>query len=185
MLSSLKKAYRLFHRQPDERIVAESNRIYTTGFWLLVVGYLLYVWHGWMLTQVAYVNELEPTFDASAFASPFMNAWLLVVFAAVTFLLWRKGIYSSAGLEECDLFPVEASLGSSLASALVMFVSATLMRAFAEFELMGLAGVNLLHNVVIASVFAMEVFVLVLMVIAFSYFAAQRRRKRAEAEEDR
>lgn len=166
----------------DERLVAESNRIYKTGFWLFVVGYGLYVWHSFMLSQVAFVNDLTPGFETEV--SPFLNSWFLLVFAVVGFLLVRKGIFAFDDLDEQGLFPVERCLGASFGSAAVVLVLATLMRALAEFELMGFEGVNWLDDVVIACVFAMEVFVAALVCFAASYAVAKRRRKRLEADLD-
>ena len=169
-------------RELDERLVAESNRVYKTGFWLFVVGYGLYVWHGFMLSQVAYVNDLAPGFQTEV--SPFLNTWFLLVFAVVGFLLVRKGIFAFDDLDGQGLFPVERCLGASFGSAAIVFVLATLMRALAEFELMGLEGVNWLDDVVIACVFAMEAFVAALVCVAASYAVAKRHRKRFEADLD-
>lgn len=169
-------------KEIDERIVAESNRIYKTGFWLFVVGYGLYAWHGFMLSQVAFVNELTPDFETSV--SPFLNTWFLLVFAVVGLMLARKGIFPSDDLDEHELFPVERCLNVSFGSASAVFVLATLMRALAEFELMGFEGVNWLDDVVIACVFAMEAFVAVLVCFAVSHAVAKRRRKRLEADLD-
>lgn len=169
-------------KEVDERIVAESNRIYKTGFWLFVVGYGLYVWHSFMLSQVAFVNDLTPGFETEV--SPFLNSWFLLVFAIVGLMLARKGILAFGDLDEQGLFPVERCLSASLGSAAVVLVLATLMRALAEFELMGLEGVNWLDDVVIACVFAMEVFVAVLACSAASYAVAKRRRKRLETDLD-
>ena len=175
---------RLFgpRKEMDERIVAESNRIYKTGFWLLVAGYGLYVWHSFMLSQVAFANELTPDFQTAV--SPFLNSWFMLVFVVVGFMLARKGIFASADLDQHELFPVERCLSVSFGSAAAVLVFATLMRALAEFELMGLEGVNWFYDVVIACVFAMEVFVAALVCFAVSYMFAKRRRRRLEADYD-
>lgn len=169
-------------KELDERIVAESNRIYKTGFWLLAVGYLLYVWHSFMRSQVAYVNELTSDFEAAV--DPLLSSWFLLVFVIVGFMLTRKGIFASDDLDEHGLFPVERCLNASFGLAAVVFVFATLMRALAEFELLGLEGVNWLDDVVIACVFALEAFVAALVCFGASYFFAKRRRERLEADLD-
>lgn len=169
-------------KETDERIVAESNRIYRMGFWLLVLGHALYIWYSFMVSQVAYVNELKPNFDTST--SPFLNVWLLLVFAVVGFMLARKGVFAPGDLGEDELFPVERCLSASFGAATIVFVLATLMRALAEVELMGFEDVNLLHDIFIACVFAMEVFVASLVCFAVSYFFAKRRCRRLEADFD-
>lgn len=168
-------------KEVDERIVAESNRIYKTGFWLFVAGYGLYVWHRFMLSQVAFVNGLTSDFEA---ADPFLSFWFMLVFAIVWFMLVRKGIFSSDPFGGYDLFPVERFLITTFGSAAIVFVFATLMRALVEFELMGLGGVNLLDDIVIACVFAMEVYVLSIVGFIATYYAAKRRCKHIECDLD-
>lgn len=169
-------------KEVDERIVAESNRIYRMGFVLLSLGYGLYVWHSFMLSQVAYVNQLTPDFETSV--SPFLNSWFLLVFVIVGFMLAREGVFASNDIDELEMFPVERCLKASFGAATAVLVLATLMRALAEFELMGLEGVNWLDDIVIAFVFAMEVFVATLVCFAVSHVVAKRRRKRLEADLD-
>lgn len=169
-------------KETDERIVAESNRIYKTGFWLFVAGYGLYVWHSFMLSQVAFVNELTPDFQTAV--SPFLNSWFMLVFAVVGFMLARKGIFAPVDLDEYELFPVERCLSASFGSGAVVFVLAALMRAFAQFELMGFEGVNWFEDAIIACLFGMEVFVAALVCFAVSYIFAKRCRRRLEADYD-
>lgn len=180
----LKEAYSRFKGEPDERIVAESNRIYRTGFWLFAIGYLVYRWHGWMLAQVAYVNDLVPTFDVAPYVDPFLQTGFFFVFAVVIVMLCYKGIFSASGLGDEDVFPAAACLGAAGVGAFGMFVLATFMRALAEFELMGLSGVNMFDDVLIAVIFAVQVFVLVLVACSVTFYVAKRRRKRLEANFD-
>lgn len=173
VFDTLKAALLKLSIPQDERLVFETNRIYRNGFLLFMLGYLLYSWRGFMISQVSYVNNLTETWESHT--DPFLSAWFLLTMLVIGVQLFRKGVFVPDKPAAYDLFPVGRSLALSLSIAGSMFVFATLMRAFVEFELLGPGGVNWLHDVVIAAVFAFEVFVIFMIGHAVVYFAARRR----------
>lgn len=184
MLNHAKELYRLYRREPDERIAAEANRIYRMGYVLLLVGLMLYLWHGLMVTQVATVNELQTVLDAGPVTDPFVSGWCLLVIVVVSVQCFRKGVFSRDDRDGFDVIPIETWLSCSLALGVFVFVLAMLMRAFVEVELMGFEGLNWLDDAVIAAVYALMVFLLVFLGSMGLTFADKRRRRRVEAQLD-
>lgn len=176
MIETLKAALLNLGVPQDERLVFETNRIYRNGFSLFLLGYFLYVWHSFMVSQVSYVNGLTDEWVSSS--STFLNAWFLITMLVIGVQLYRKGVFTPDKPAAYDLFPVGQNLTASLIVAGVVFVTSLAMRAFVEFQLLGLEGVNLLHDAVIATVFAFEVFILVMIGHAMMYFVSKRRAAR-------
>ena len=180
----VKRLSSMFRRPADERVEAEGSRIYVRGFWLFSIGFLIWSWYTFMLSQVAFVNDLELSSDVPQRLDPFLSAWFALVFAFVLVQLCRKGVFSASPFVDEDVFPAEICLWGSLAAGTGMFAFATALRALAELQLLGPSGVNLFHDVVIAAVFGLEIFVLAFIMCLVSFFFSRRRRRALESELD-
>lgn len=183
MVDRARRWRRRSRREPDERIASESNRIFRLGFLLLLIGYLVYVWHGFMVEQVAHANGLQLV-GANPSVDPFVRGWFLLVCAVVSVLLVRRGVLPCDDQESCGAVDVPSFLYAPCGLAALVFVLALLMRLAVELELVGLEGVSVHDDFIVAAAFASMTFFAVALLGAILLFVARRRRVHAGAEFD-
>ena len=130
----LVQKWREYAGPKDERLEAESAKIYKIGFVLLSFGMLMLFFYQFIARQVAWVHS-----DASemphGFATPFeaaMYLWLVLVMLICAGLQTRKGYVDTNRFGQTEYLPVGYFLLlSGLSGAAFALVIAT-MRCIAE-----------------------------------------------------
>ncbi len=181
---SLKELVRRHRGQRDERIVAEMNKIYRGGFFSLTLGVIIYLYYSLMRRQIALFNDIDsvPYLD---FGEAFLYGWFMVTMIVCVIVQIRKGFMDDGRYAETDYFPAGYFALISLGAGLGTGVLAMLMRALAEWELLGAVQVNWLVDALIGISIAISVFVACFVAFYGAFLAArQRRRKTNECLED-
>lgn len=173
---NLVKKWKEYFGDKDERIDAEVNRIYKTGFLMLAFGTLLGLFYSINLSQVRSVAFDESTsLDG---LTVFMFGLLFVTCVVCTVMQVRKGIVDEhVRFADTNAFPTGYFTLVSVFTGVAVVLVCGLCRCIAEIQIIGLAqvhwGINFLMNV------PTGVFVTLLLVLVFyvTYRAAKRRQK--------
>lgn len=171
---------KLFHKAKDERVIAEVNRVYKIGFFLLTAGILVdIVLQAWGVDfrggQNGRVNQLE---------------FVVVIGAQLIclLLLARRGMMDDNAFAECEHYPWKHYLAQGLLAGAAAAVVVCAMQAGsgAVWASMGIGTILLIFAVQLMFLLPLTVgLVLLFTYLLFRY--AKRRRMQAEsvdAEED-
>lgn len=161
----------------DERLVAESNKIYRVGYIVMNVGFLAWSFYLVMKNQVMMVNDLT---ESVIFTSTDIAMFLLFLTTNIicSWLSIRKGFVDDGRYGEADAYPASYILVMSAGVAAMVLVLSTLLRSLAEIELLGLGNVHWLANGAIGCVFATMTFIVALLAFSISYWSAKSRREK-------
>lgn len=174
---SLKELVRRHRGQRDERIVAEMNKIYKGGFLSLSLGLIIYLYYVMMRQQIALFNDIDSVLYLD-FGETFLYSWFMVTMIVCAIAPIRKGFVDDGRYAEADYFPTGYFALISLGAGLGAGVLAMLMRALAEWELLGAAQVNWLVDSLIGISIAISVFVVCFVVFYGAFLSARRRRRK-------
>lgn len=139
----------------DERVEAESNRVYKIGFVMLSIGMLVYMYYDWTLKQAAFMRDVLATgsgrMDFTS-ADLFLYGWFALTMLVGIVLLCRKGFSDDNRFAEADKFPAVHYMLVSVVLVAIADVLATAIRVLAEFQVLGAAGI-MWSSVAFGSVF--------------------------------
>ena len=144
----LVQKWREYAGPKDERLEAESAKIYKIGFVLLSFGMLMIFFYQFIARQVAWVHS-----DASemphGFATPFeaaMYLWLVLVMLICAGLQTRKGYVDTNRFGQTEHLPVGYFLLLSGLSGAAFALVIAAMRCIAEAQIVPLESVIWLAN---------------------------------------
>lgn len=144
----LVQKWREYAGPKDERLEAESAKIYKIGFVLLSFGMLMIFFYQFIARQVAWVHS-----DASemphGFATPFeaaMYLWLILVMLICAGLQTRKGYVDTNRFGQTEHLPVGYFLLVSGLSGTAFALVIAAMRCVAEAQIVPLESVFWLAN---------------------------------------
>lgn len=168
----------------DERLEAESAKIYKIGFVLLSFGMLMIFFYQFIARQVAWVHS-----DASemphGFATPFeaaMYLWLVLVMLICAGLQTRKGYVDTNRFGQTEHLPVGYFLLVSCLSGTAFALVIAAMRCIAEAQIVPLESVFWLANLATGVFCGATIFAATFAVLCATFFTAKRRRAKLEAE---
>ena len=93
----------------DERVEAESNRVYKLGFVMLSFGVLVYLYYDWSLKQAMCMRDvLANGAGRMEFTSAdlFLYGWFALTMIVGMVLLVRKGFGDDNRFAEAEQFPI-------------------------------------------------------------------------------
>lgn len=167
----------------DERIEAENNRIYKIGFIMVMGGYVVSLYYSMMLKQIAMLNELEASGQATlVFEAPgvLFNVFFIVTCLVCVVLQCRRGFTDSNRFGEAEVFPSGYYGLISGVAAVSTGLMAGLLRALAEFQLSSRYGISWAADVFVGVSLAVMLFVLLYGSFYLTFRAAKRRRETLE-----
>lgn len=171
----------------DERVEAESNRVYKLGFIMLSFGVLVYMYYDWSLKQAVYMRDVLANGTGRielTTADLFLYGWFALTMIIGMVLLIRKGFGDDNRFAEVEKFPTGYYALVSVAFVVGVDVLATAIRILAEFQVLGAEGI-MWSSVAFGSVFALVAGIpLFLLGYWISFSTAQSRRKQLELRFD-
>ena len=180
----LTKSLRVFGGPVDERVRAETDRIYKVGFWILAVGLMVYQYYGYWRSQVEWVYGLVDSAHAHEYVDPFVRVLFFAAFLVIAFLLYRRGL---AGIDDFD-GPSESLTGACLNGAalagLAVGVLTAAVRFVAQCQLLGFDRMRPLDDAVIGVFMGLQAGFLVLLVLLAYHHLAKRRLAKLEKDLD-
>ena len=135
----------------DERVEAESNRVYKLGFVMLSFGVLVYLYYDWSLKQAMCMRDvLANGAGRMEFTSAdlFLYGWFALTMIVGMVLLVRKGFGDDNRFAEAEQFPIGYYAIASIAFAVAVAVDVltTGLRVLAEFQVLGAGEIlSLIH----------------------------------------
>lgn len=170
----------------DERVEAESNRIYKIGFIMLAFGLLVALGYDTMVRQIAWMREIDMTGSGAMQFDMFhvmVVSWLLLTCLVCAVLQSRKGFADDGNrFSETDRFPGGYFALVSGLAAVVAGVLIALLRVLAELQVLGSVGAS---TWLIAAVLGLSTSVLLFVLLATAFYvsfrAAKSRRRAIEA----
>ena len=187
IIRAWRREWRRYFGPKDERIEAEMNRIYKTGFIMLALGWIVLLYYGVLLKQVEAVNGLAAAGSAMSFSVLELVSWVwpILTCSVLAVMQCRKGFVDDNRFGETDAFPsgyfmlVSAAVGASV--CLLVFV----LRILANLQVVGsVDGMTLLIAAIMGSCIAAFLFVGCLLLFYLTFLAARRRRRTLESELD-
>ena len=169
----------------DERVEAESNRVYKLGFVMLSFGVLVYLYYDWSLKQAMCMRDvLANGAGRMEFTSAdlFLYGWFALTMIVGMVLLVRKGFGDDNRFAEAEQFPIGYYAIASIAFAVAVAVDglSTGLRVLAVFQVLG-AGEIMWPAVAFGSVFALVAGIpLFLLGFWVAFKSAQSRRRQLD-----
>lgn len=180
--TKIARKWREYAGPKDERLEAESAKVYKTGFILLAFGMLVLLVYQMMAQQVAWVHGVSGA-SYSLFENPLealMYAWLVVVSVICVCMQTRKGYVDTNRFAQTEKFPLGYfTLIAGLTGA-VSALALAAMRCIAEQFLEPFDGIYWGGNLACGIVFGVFVFVVTLFGFYLSFVSAKSNRKRIE-----
>lgn len=171
----------------DERVEAESNRVYKLGFVMLSFGVLVYLYYDWSLKQAMWMRDVLANGTGRmefTTADLFLCGWFALTMIVGMVLLVRKGFGDDNRFAEVEQFPIGHYALTSIAFTVAVDVVATGLRVLAEFQVLD-AGEIMWPAVAFGSVLALVVGIpLFLLGYWVAFKSAQSRRKQLELRFD-
>ena len=182
----LVQKWREYAGPKDERLEAESAKVYKIGFVLLSFGMLMIFFYQFIARQVAWVHS-----DASemphGFATPFeaaMYLWLVLVMLICAGLQTRKGYVDTNRFGQTEHLPAGYFLLICGISGVTSTFVIAAMRCVAEAQIMPLESVLWVANLAVGTFCGLMIAVVTFATLCTVYFSAKRRRAKIEAELD-
>ena len=170
----------------DERLEAESAKIYKLGFMLLSFGMLALLVYQMMAQQVAWVhNGGNGAFHL--FASPVdaaMYAWLFIVMLVCAVLQTRKGYVDTNRFGQTDRLPASYFLLVAGITGVASALAIAAMRCIAEAQIVPFEGIFWAANLATGVVFGVMIFAATFGALCLAFYEAKHRRAKIEAELD-
>ena len=168
----------------DERVEAESNRVYKLGFVMLSFGVLVYLYYDWSLKQAMCMRDvLANGAGRMEFTSAdlFLYGWFALTMIVGMVLLVRKGVRGRQPVRPKPSSSPSATMSiASIAFAVAVDVLTTGLRVLAEFQVLG-AGEIMWPAVAFGSVFALVAGIpLFLLGFWVAFKSAQSRRRQLD-----
>lgn len=187
MIVKLAQRWKAYAGQKDERVEAESNRVYKLGFIMLSFGVLVYLYYDWSLKQTVLMRDvLANGTGRMEFTSAdlFLYGWFALTMVVGMVLLVRKGFGDDNRFAEAEQFPIGHYALASIVFVVCVDVLAMAIRILAEFQVLGAEGI-MWSSVAFGSVFALVAGIpLFLLGYWISFKTAQSRRKQLELRFD-
>ena len=168
--------WKQYFGEKDEREYAEMNRIYKTGFLMLIGGLCVYLYYSLMLAQVQSVVTDEMVIDGSTL---FILALLLITCLVCTVMQVHKGIvdehvrFSDAEVFPSSYFGLVSSLGGVAVVILCM-----ICRSVAEAQVFGMNQVQWLVNFALGIGTGIPASFLMYLLFYCTFRAAKSRQKK-------
>lgn len=183
----LVQKWRRYAGPKDERLEAESCRIYRTGFLLLAFGMLAFFLFDIMQQQARWIHDLSATSAPGLFSSPILTAmfiWFLIAMIACVVMQIRKGFIDSNRFGQTDSFPKRyfalVSTLSGIGCAVILF----LLRSVAELQVVPVQEVFWIQNIFIGIASGALIFAATFLAFYLSFREAKKSRQRIERELD-
>lgn len=170
----------------DERLEAESAKIYKLGFMLLSFGMLALLVYQIMAQQVAWVhNGGNGAFHL--FASPVdaaMYAWLFIVMLVCAVLQTRKGYVDTNRFGQTDCLPAGYFLLVAGLTGVSSALAIAAMRCIAEAQIVPFESIFWAANLATGVVFGILIFAATFGALCLAFYDAKHHRAKIEAELD-
>lgn len=176
--TKIARQWRTYAGPKDERLEAESCKIYRVGFWLLSAGVTLSFVYQATAAQVAWMHGVVGS--APEIAIDPLTAWFLLVLVILCVMQTRRGFVETNRFGQTDTFP---SGYFSLIAGLVGLGFAVViwaMRCIAEVQVVGIGQVSWLANLAVGLVEGAFCWVLVLLLSYLQFRFAKRNRIQIE-----
>ena len=173
------RKWREYAGVPDERLEAESCKIYRAGFMLLAFGMLFYFVYRMMAQQVAWVHGF--TADMTAMFDP-LFIWFMVVMVACSIMQTRKGFVETNRFGQTETFPVGFFAFVSALSGIASAIAIWAMRCIAEVQIVAVDQVYWVTNLATGLVFGILIFAATLLSFYLMFRAAKSRRRKMDRE---
>ena len=167
----------------DERVEAETNRIYKVGFIMLSIGLVLYMYYGSALKQATYMRDVMATGTGKvviASSDLFLYGWVLLTAIVCIVLQCRKGFTDNGRFAEAETFPIGYyALRSCFVSVIVGMLTPAI-RVLAEFQILGADGIMWWAAAFPGVFVAVAMFLMLMFLFWTGFKTAQSRRKQLE-----
>lgn len=187
MIVKVAQRWKTYVGPQDERVEAESNRIYKVGFVMLSFGVLVYMYYDWSLKQAMYMRDVLANGTGRVeltTADLFLFGWVLLTMVVGAVPLCRKGFADDNRFAEAEKFPTGYYVLVSIVSVICVDVLAAAIRIAAEFQVLGAEGI-MWSSVAFGGAFLIIVGIpFFLLVFWTSFKTAQSRRKQLELRFD-
>lgn len=170
----------------DERLEAESAKIYKLGFMLLSFGMLALLVYQIMAQQVAWVHDGDNG-AFHLFASPVdaaMYAWLFIVMLVCAVLQTRKGYVDTNRFGQTDRLPASYFLLVAGLTGVASALAIAAMRCIAEAQIVPFEGIFWAANLATGVVFGVMIFAATFGALCLAFYDAKHHRAKIEAELD-
>lgn len=171
----------------DERVEAESNRIYKVGFIMLSFGLVAYLYCGSALKQAMFMRDMLATGSGSIELTAgdlFLYGWILLTMVVCAVLQCRKGFVDNNRFAEVETFPARYYALTSCFVSVGLGVLAPAIRVLAEFQIRGAEGIMWRDAAIQGIVIAIAMFLALMLVYWAAFKTAQSRRKQLELRLD-
>jgi hypothetical protein len=130
---SIIEMFRLKNR--DERLVAEMNKVYALGYFMLSFGICLDIYYGLSRAQIAFVRDLSV--NAFDYVSPVELIVLLLAQIVCLIVQTKRGLTTTNRFVDTNHFPAGYYLILSGMAAIGGGLAAILLRILAEAQMLG------------------------------------------------
>lgn len=178
----LVRQWRAYAGPKDERLEAENNKIYRTGFMLLSVGVMALSVYRMISEHVAWVHSGAAGMRHFSTTIDPLLIWFLLVLLVLCVMQARRGFVETNRFGQTDTFPTGYF---SLCSGLVGLCTAIIlwvMRCVAEAQLFGFGEVLWFENLIVAAFAGLFCGALTLVLFYLHFRSAKRGRDQIEAD---
>ena len=172
---------KIFLRQHDERLMAESNKIYKIAFWILTIGIGIDLYYGIMYHQVAFVNDIA--LDGVG-VRPLEFAAFMIALVFCIIMQTRKGIFDTGKYNEVDSDPIGYFVVWAVVGALAVFAGIAILRSFAEYQLVGFENIHWLANSAMALFTAIPTFLAIYVALFLNFRTVKAVQRKEESKLD-
>lgn len=180
----LVESLRAFGGPVDERVRAEMNRVYKTGFWILAVGLIVYQYYGYWKSQVEWAYGLVDSPHAHEYVDPFVRMLFFAAFVVIAFLMYRRGLPASSGCGDSGGSSVAVCLTGAAVAGFAVGALTAAVRFVAQCQMLGFERMRPLDDAVIGVVMGLQAGLLVFLVLLAYYHLAKRRIAKLEENLD-
>ena len=170
----------------DERLTAESNACYKTGYYVFLWGTLACLYYGIMVNQVSSTTETPLYTEAGDATFPLYLLLALVVLAGAVVpqgMQQRRGIMSDHNrYAEVEHIPWDFVALLSVATGALAGVLTAGMRIIAEIQIVGIGQVTWAGDIAMGVVIFGMAFALCMVFASLSFRDAIKRRQQLESE---
>lgn len=173
---NLAQRWREYFGEKDERVYAEINQIYRTGFMMLAFGTLAGLFYSVALSQVRAVATGEP--ELLDGLTLFMFALLFVTCVVCSIMQVRRGIVDEhVRFADTEVFPSGYFGLISVLTGVAVVLAGGLCRCVAEIQVIGLDQVHWAINFLLNLVMGVPTALLLYVVFYLTFVAAKKRQK--------
>lgn len=188
IVEAWRREWRRHFGPKDERIEAEMNRIYKTGFIMLALGWIALLYYGMLLKQVEAINSLEASGSGTmtfGFLELAFWVWPILTCSVLAVMQCRKGFVDTNRFGETDVFPSEYFMLISAVVGVCAGLAVFALRILANLQVVGgVDGLTVIGAAIMSSCIAVLLFAGSLLAFYLTFLAARRRRRALESELD-